>query len=299
MSSRVLACALWLGAGSLFAACGKSEGTQVETREEFATRAAHTFCESLSGCCSAASFAFDAQSCKSQTAARFNANWSALEVSFDPAAGERCLEDLSKNIECGEVYNRGIRSCDDVFRGKVPLGGACSADLECQQAAAGSVSCSEEGDSEDGVCVLSSETSVQVRRGVLGEACNSTCDDREAGDTCDGSVPVPAPGPGGEPVVDPATCFLSDGLYCSFAVTGTCKAVAKVGEPCDSHDACVVGSFCDFEAGTCTSPRPDGSPCDASNECQNQYCDYDSDGLNGICGKRTADAEDCEDPDFD
>jgi hypothetical protein len=299
MSSRVLACVLWLGVGALFSACGKSEGTGVETREEFATRAASTFCESLGACCSAGSFAFDASSCKSQMAARFNANWSALEVSFDPAAAERCLEDLSAHIECGEVDDDGIGSCNDVFRGKVALGGACSSDIECQPAAAGSVSCSEDGDSEDGVCVVSSETGAPARRGVVGEACNSTCDDRGAGESCDVSVPVPAPGPGGEPVVDPATCYLSDGLYCSFAVSGTCKALARLGEPCDSYDACMDGSFCDFEAGTCKSPQPNGSPCSSSEHCQSDYCDYDSDGANGVCGKRTADAENCEDADFD
>jgi hypothetical protein len=296
MGSRLSFCLVSLGACLAFGGCGKSEGAGSTPRADFSVRAAKVFCESLGSCCGASNLSFDLASCKTEAAATFEENWAEFtdNVDYDENAAGDCLAQLSDSIECGEV-EEDMPACERVFVGKVAPGGLCSSSVECRRSSGQRVSCSYEGDGEEGRCVASS--SQPARHGAVGDGCNSTCDD----DDCGGSVgaPVPEPG-GGNAVPDPATCYTSDGVHCDYrTATPTCQPLAALGEACDGYDSCRAGAFCNQTTLVCTAPQANGAECYSSKDCQNESCQFQDGAQSGTCSAFTLEADDCVDPDFD
>jgi hypothetical protein len=80
-------------------------------------------------------------------------------------------------------------------------------------------------------------------------------------DRCDGSA-------GERAACKPTTEGDCGGLTC--AVDQTCKT------SCATHADCVLGSYCDEEAGACLPQKADGAPCASKVECQNRICNSGS-----------------------
>jgi hypothetical protein len=169
-----------------------------------------------------------------------------IEYSAD-AAGE-CFDEL-RDYDCVFPGYHASTSCDDVFRGTVPEGGACFVAAECADFA----TCTLNDPNCNATTTCCPGTCGAPRRTVMkGQSCDEL-------DRCE------------------------DGTYCKPAASGTgsgtCSAWATEGAACDELDSCVNPLVCSGSAGvrTCVRPAGSGETCDParSTECADsrQHCD--------------------------
>lgn len=161
-----------------------------------------------------------------------------------------------------DVANAQPAACDGVFQGKVPVGGACTDDVEC---------------AGRGVCVGTGTCpGVCATRGAAGSACSRTAQCLD-GLVCDGKACV-APAAAGQPCdvgAPPCGALICVGADPANMKAGTCKAppdlaTAPLGAACDPNTSvfCVAGAFCartSVGAGPptyqCVGASAKGGPC--------------------------------------
>jgi hypothetical protein len=179
-------------------------------------------------------------------------------VAFDGAAARRCLDDVGA-LDCGfHAPPSGEADCSAVFRGLVPVGGACSDSIQC----AGGW-CQQPAPSCSGVC------RALVGAGgscAAGEHCADAlfCDPVMFVCTQKRSV--------GGPCLGGAQC--SDGLICAgaapFGQGGTCtvRPAGVAGDPCELAlvgDSCAPAFSC--SGGHCVARAAAGASCDPGSGC--------------------------------
>jgi hypothetical protein len=179
-------------------------------------------------------------------------------TAYDGAAAAACMNGYGAALaRCVLPSDDAIRSCEAVYIGTVPVGGACVSEGEC----AGDAFCAPDA---TGAFVCTSDAFAAPLPAVEGEACAGSCED--------GSEPCLVVGlPGGTPA-EPKVCYASDGLVCDFGtgVTGVCVRTPGIGQPCNSY--CVAGAYCDFELLQCVATLRDGEICEYAEQCQSRLC---------------------------
>lgn len=267
---------------ALVQGCGGSASASSVSVEEFPNRLAKVVCDSLAGCCRALSFSLDPASCDASASAYFRKTFGAQDrsrIRYDGSDAEACLSTYGAVLSgCTLRESDGqalVVACQPVFVGLVPLGGACKNTDECAVPASGHVSCQFLGQSSEaeGTCVADTSSPGAAPHGKQGEACDGSC----ASSSCGGNSPS---GPGG---VSTATCFASEGLYCSQ--DGTCQPLLADGQAC-SYFECKQDSYC-AAARTCAPKKPDGATCSESSDCLSHDCAFPDDtsaSSTGTCG---------------
>lgn len=208
------------------------------------------------------------------------------DAGFDKAQAELCLAALAA-LPCDAwagasdplVAADGVPSCQGVLRGRVPVGGACDADIDCAGGwcAIGS-SCPGQcrARTPDGqacgtgtrcemgrACAFREGGPICVARGADGDAC--PC---KASLYCDQTVCRSRKAVGG-------SCAVAGSYECAWglACTGTpptCQRAVGPAGSCAAGEPCAVGTWC--AAGTCTDLPGVGQPC-ADGGCRRGYCD--------------------------
>jgi len=210
---------------------------------------AEALCGNISACCSQAGIAYDGTKCRTfvkeltanvtdlvnQGKVKYDANLAGTCVAEVPAYAQSCLETDPDT------------TCEGVFTGTVPEGGACTTSHECVAPVGGDADC------DNGKCTVQP-------RGKAGDTCGDTCTTKGSTTYCSGS--------GG----NGADCFTNDGLYCATASTKCESRIALGGKGCDFTESCVEGAFCDAQ--TCTARKAIGANCIMHDECvATAYCD--------------------------
>ena len=227
-------------------------------------------------------------------------------VIFDNLVAKQCLDDFAKS-ECGVV---SLPSCDLVFVGTIPNGGACTDTQEC----AGDAHC--QLDSCPGTCQANptmGQSCLDSARCGADLACNAdnVCDlplangePCQTGDNCASGY---CRSVDGVRTCDDLTEYFSlardapcdglftcqKGLYCPITLgeAPVCTPVANLGQACTSlpyDTACVDGAYCATTsgdasgAGTCVAQTALGGTCTQARECMTGVCD------GGTCQPRSA-----------
>jgi len=155
-------------------------------------------------------------------------------VTFDAAAGQRCLTEFREH--CEEWTFENLAPCREVFTGTVAIGGTCDTDAEC----AGDAYCDNApGRQCPGTCAA---------RVAIGEQCSFD----EACSTAAG----------------PAACSVGACAPLTWAVAEPGAACGELGDlDHKALTACPDGYFCDNASTvdaprTCVARTPRGAPCD-------------------------------------
>jgi hypothetical protein len=208
--------------------------------EEFPRQFASAWCAWLERCCEASGGTSDG-ACEDDTEARMaqiGSEAAAADATWDDAAAGRCLDRI-RAADCGGdliALRDTLDACDDMWRGRVPPGGACETYAACAEP-------DVDGDAQTGVGCINSEC-VQIVRQPAGAPCMATllrCDPLLA--ECDVSgICVALPDVG-----DDCSDSCRAGARCD---EGTCVALADTGEDCSVESDC---SSEDCNAGRCTT----------------------------------------------
>jgi hypothetical protein len=122
---------------------GSSASTELMTLQQFGAQAVQRYCARVSACCSELSYPFDEAGCEAlngnDIVQYFNLNFFAAHgAHYDPVAGQRCLDGIeTPELGCAAAGDYKSADCQKVFVGRVPLGGTCSLDDGCAEAADG------------------------------------------------------------------------------------------------------------------------------------------------------------------
>jgi len=220
---------------------------------EFIGRYTAAICDNVAGCCNANGFAFDHAGCAAHVEANFELDDPAPRTAWDGAVAARCIDALTAIVTaCNADASDDLASCQRLFSGSQPEGGACSDNRECARVAGQLVGCEyDPTGGAFGQCMRL----VPAARGAVGDLCDGTC---ESG-PCGGVVP----GSGATQVY----CYLADGLACD----GVCAPLPKVGEPCLNY--CQPDSYCSWGLPhVCIALQPDGASCHVPEECNAGGC---------------------------
>jgi hypothetical protein len=271
--SRSWAAAL---AAVAFLGCKSSDGGGASNvpSNDFAAQYASAYCESIGPCCAQAGIASDVESCRSTLQPTLAATVKILlenpKITYNESATGICLDEIRASLTaCTDRTRAASKTCQQVFVGTVPIGGACATSNDCVKQAGGSVYCSQ------AVCTWSGNQTEQPR-GKLGDGCNATC---QAGNGTTGCA-----GWGVSDAGSSTTCWISDGLYCPIG--RVCTAVAAIGQRCSGNYSCVEDAHC--QNGACVANEATG-PCTSQFDCLRTYCDYTSQQ----CSPRKANGETC------
>jgi len=186
-----------------------------------------------------------------------NAGVTAGRLKYDGAAARACMDQMQG--QCSALMQEAPLAgpgCETVFKGLVPNGGDCAADIEC--ATPGYI-CPIAQNAQSGKCQAPPKE---------GQPCaNFLC---EEGLICGNVNNTP-------------TCvkLLADGAACSISfecASGNCSASKcasaqrKIGDACSFSIECDQ-SYCDSQTNKCTTPKADGAACNDPGECQSGQCD--------------------------
>jgi hypothetical protein len=257
-------------------------------RDQLVPRLAATFCDGIAPCCQASGFPYDSPSCQKAAMASISTKFvsqTTPSASYDAIAAGRCRDALASVLSvCGDPDQDPVyRACYEIFFGTQPPGAACSTNADCARPDGRRAACSftvlvssSGGGAGMGMCV------VEQLHAKAGQSCMGICP--KGSTSCfDGDATR-------------ATCFVDDGLYCSFeGNVGTCKPVANLGEPC-RNGGCVDSSVC--ENGFCRAKRDTGSCTAALDACTDtSYCDTQIvEPANFQCVPKRANGEQCLGP---
>jgi hypothetical protein len=237
-------------------ACGGSDDDGTDSafvsgpiqESDFLVEQGQLACAALEVCCAEAGLTFNPSFCQLLV----SSPGAQPGVTYDATAAGECLDELrDSEIVCDEGPE--TPACDRVYAGALPLGAACTDDVECAPSADGDVTC----DLSDEVCSL-------TRRGALGDTCSSSCEELQSGGwVCSGA------GQSSLPDYEEVQCYREDGLICSSAV---CAPLAELGESCSSDTDCVATAYCDFVTATCAALAGFGESCASTLCVEGAFC---------------------------
>lgn len=268
---------------------GGESGEPIELHE-MGSKVADVLCQGLEPCCRVAGVSFDVEDCWREVTASVNdqLRFDPKRVGYDAEAAGECLEQARASASCDEIAKvvrlvpsgqlavaRALpASCQEVFVGKVPLGGRCDVGLECEPLADGSEVVCAFDSAGSAACQREQALVEDVVAGALGDACQGSCSTLEA-----------CPNYASSDERRVTVCLEDDGLGC---YNGKCESLPRLGEACEYVGlACTGGSYC--EVGMCAAQREDGESCFGGKECLTGQCNED-----GVCGARDPIAYACE-----
>lgn len=274
-----------------------SGSTTMATRvaaEDFSAAFASAYCQ-IGPCCQKESYAFSQTACEASITAFIDAGLNAKladpGVSFDETAASACVESYRKLVTaCTDesLEQAADSACQAVYHGTVPEGGACLVDEACSP-----IRGAEYANCDHGLCKRGAD-SIDAFHAGLGQPCRETCAEDSYGYGCSTAGGL------SDPPEVAASCYKSDGLYCTRAYV--CAPLPKIGEacpesvcdvdsycngsvcvasgttgPCPTYEACLSTSYCDDETLMCIPLKDDGSSCNGNSECASDHCN------GGIC----------------
>ena len=154
LSLTVLMPAAVLGCGS-----GSDErGGEAIPYEELPSRLAVAYCEGLGACCRDRGLSFDDAACRGAATPYFA---SALPdksstTDYSPAGGGECLAELVALYSTCQDRDRLGVLCRKAFKGRLPLGAACSEHYECATTDSSYALCWSADAYAESVCVSAS-----------------------------------------------------------------------------------------------------------------------------------------------
>jgi hypothetical protein len=264
-------------AGSAYwaAGCDNNLKSTFVPAGRFPAAYAQALCTSLQHCCSENAVSYDYNACTAGWEASIATLLASPTASgnYSPQFATQCvaLVSAAAAASCQAVpgsLSAARDTCQLIFAGQTPLGGACTASSQCAPVDGGVVQCAAvPGDAGmGGQLPLSSPPSDAATFGTGADI--PVCVLLTMPDA--GGMPCALPGVDGGPKTD--VC-LASGLYCDPSSL-TCVPFAQMGGTCDesSITSCAAGAYC--LAGTCTPTLPPGSPCTDPAECDfTSVCD--------------------------
>jgi hypothetical protein len=266
-------------------ACGSS--TPSGSGED--TSVAEAYCAEVAKCCAQVHQSSDGQMCRLMLGSG----------SHSKAADDACLSEIRNQSAAGTFCSSTrdtLSACESLFENTSPgnkkPGEVCDYDSDCAPSNEGQVACAAQYDDakEDWI------SQCQLRlRGKAGDSCLGTQDgDRFLSLTTNATAGIPASG---------YVCDTADGLRC---LTGTCVALATVGQSCSYSIDCVPTAYCGpvggcvprvDAGGTCTGDQcvagyycPDAAP----RLCKQQWPNFASCSTNTMCSSGNCEDEICQ-----
>jgi hypothetical protein len=185
-------------------------------------------------------------------------------TTWDSAAAGRCVDWFTRAASSCDPDPPGDQPCEDLYRGTLPQGCACTSPAECAAIDGSEATCLYDFTTSTGSCA----PAVQPVRGRAGEACIATCASGSCGDFGSaGSVPY-------------TLCYLEDDLICSYG-QGVCVPVPHLGEQCLEY-YCEPGAYCSNLNQICAPTKPDGQMCLYDDECTQGSCADDTCGPGSV-----------------
>ncbi len=209
------------------------------TEDTFAEAMVAAICSGGPQCCAKEGKQFDQLSCVATAgliagfAPVTQAQAKSLGLSWDQAAAEACVNNLSAASQSCGATPLDETLCQRIYAPNVGPGGACEADMQCIWPEHGRAECYWPADA-DKYCL-------QIQFVGEGGACDSL--DTEC---------------------DPAA-----NLYCDLG-TDTCLPRKAEGEPCASSDHCAEELRC--QGRTCAPRAATGEACGTTNDCAEGNC---------------------------
>src|SRR5687768_13121234 len=116
-----------------FLGCKSSDGAGASNvpSNDFAAQYASAYCESIGPCCAQAGIASDFESCRSTLQPTLAATVKILlenpKITYNESATGICLDELRASLTACTDRTRAVsKTCQQVFVGTVPIGGACT-----------------------------------------------------------------------------------------------------------------------------------------------------------------------------
>ncbi|MBX3128479.1 MAG: hypothetical protein KF718_17290 [Polyangiaceae bacterium] len=214
------------------------------------------YCASAKSCCEGSGFGHDAAGCTTLLTAQCEADVAAVkasELSYDGSDVHACIAAtdgfLNKCVLAIDDLLVGFDSlltCGGILDGKVPEGGACQRDSQCEASA------------DPAVLVDCNQLTKVCRHSKLLSQ-NQACQ-----------------------VGDGISEYCAPGLYCDaeFLVgppySGICKQATPAGGDCNGVKVinleCGLGFYCNKTSSKCTKAKVGGAPCAQAIECQSFSC---------------------------
>jgi hypothetical protein len=242
--------------------------------ERFPAAYAQALCGSLAHCCSEnmVSYNYDACTAGWQAAVAAIVGSPDAGANYDPQLAAQCVQQVSAAAEqsCQPVpgsLSAARATCQGIFAGEVPLGGACTASSQCAPIDGGTVVCAVVPlDASVAQLPLAAFDAATGAGGLDVPVCVAVMSVDAGGMPC---TPL---GTDGGPKKD--VC-LDYNLFCD-PTSMTCLPFNQMGGACDftTLASCAPGSFCAADGGVCAPAQPPGSPCIDSIECDyTSQCD--------------------------
>jgi hypothetical protein len=291
--ARLLLSLSFLGA-SLLGACSSSDSSSGNASDAsaFVSSLASIVCDAYAPCCAQKGLPADGAQCR----AFYTVFGSAQKGTYDPAAGQACLDAVRAASQSASVCDTAASSdtsdaiCNNVFKsattGTKNPGETCDEDGDCIASAEGKVSCQTQftGTAETKTCLL------QIVGKEGDSPCVATIDGNSTSFSFSSDGKTPAKG---------YSCNKKDNLHCdsssqkciayadvggkctfsgdclpaSYCNSGVCAARLAVGADCGTSsfdDSCTADAYCDKMK--CTARLADASACTSSNQCQSNQC---------------------------
>jgi hypothetical protein len=256
------------GAAGGTAGTGGSSSSSHVPPTEFMAKFAAAICDNIGGCCASAGLEYDAAKCQSfyiHYYDGFAGDLTSPNAEYDPNAADECIAVVAAVATSCKLNELNFyKVCNDIVRGTLADGAACTSSSECAFPEGGSVECGV------GTCE-------QRPPGKQGDACRFTCGNGGWKPNCwyeDGAT-------------GNAACFTALGLACG--PSGKCEPLGKVGDAC-SWGSCSSGTYCDSETQKCAALKEIGESCEADACVSGAYC-----SSNGQCEAAKADGANCAD----
>jgi hypothetical protein len=262
----VLAVIGLISTGLLWSCSGKStedgDGpVSPVSEDDFVQAVADAVCGNISDCCAATGIPYDRARCETFVLEELEFN-PLPNATWDSVQAGKCVDWFARLASSCSDTRSEENPCRRIYRGTLPEGASCEGSEECADIRGSDAFCAYDDLTGSGTCTLS----IEPTRGKAGDACTGTC----STDSCSGS---------GTPVEDASTCYLEDGLVCSFS-SFVCMPPPALGEPCNDF-YCVAGAYCSSLDLICRAPKPNGASCLFAEECTGGSC------TNSVCVTRT------------
>jgi hypothetical protein len=251
---------LWSCAGS--STQGGDDTTGPVSEADFVRKVVTTVCGNVGGCCAAAGIPYDRAGCEANGFEEFELDTPPNAI-WDSVAAGKCVDWYARIASSCYAVETGNEPCENIYRGTLPEGAACTQSDECADIRGSNATCTYDDSPESGSCMLE----VEPPRGRSGDPCAGTC---SSGNCSIFFSPVDG---------NDTLCHLEDGVLCSSTL-GVCAPPPGLGEPClDFY--CAAGAYCSSLQQICQTAKPDGTPCESNEECTGGSC------ANFACGPRS------------